>query len=168
MDGENAVPLSEARGQVTLAITRTALLHLAFSKTLVEELGEERGKELILKSIMEYGRQVGERWKRGSPDLPKYGVYGRQSEGKVYDCVFARTFREYGELDLGCLYCYVDAAKFMARDPAEKLIHGCCAACGDDYCTFVTAATTEGERRDFANKDQGWKSVDPHLSRGAK
>lgn len=116
---EQTVPLKEAREQVEIAIGRTALLHLAFSKTLVEEFGEEKGKELIVRSVLEYGRRIGERVKRGLPDLPKYGVHGgRTPDGKVYDCVFAKIFREYGEQDLGCLYCYVDPAKSMAQDPA--------------------------------------------------
>ena len=38
------VPLKEARGQVETAITRIALLHLAFSRTLVEEFGAEKGR----------------------------------------------------------------------------------------------------------------------------
>jgi len=175
---ERAVPLEEAKQQVGIALTRTALLHLAFSRTLVEEFGEERGKELILRAIMEYGRRVGERVKRGLPDLPKYGVIGREerignaakwSEGyKAFDCVFARTFREYGELDLGFLYCYVDPAKSMAGNANRKLIHRDCAACGDDYCTFEVLPTTEQERIDFGGKRSEWKSVDPRLVEGVR
>ena len=90
--GEVIVPLSEAREQVEIACTMIALLHLAFSKILVEELGVEKGKEVILKAIMEYGIRVGVRIKRGLPDLPKYGIYGRQVDGRIYDCVFAKTF----------------------------------------------------------------------------
>jgi len=165
---EEVVSHKEAREQVEIAISRAALLHLAFSKTLVDELGEEKGKELILKSIMEYGRRVGERIKRGLPDLPKYGVHGGWKDGKVYDCVFARIFREYGELDLGCLYCYVDPAKSMATDPTTKFIHKDCAACGDDFCTFDKTSTTEKERKDFAGKNKDWKNVDPRLAQGAE
>jgi len=165
---EEVVPLKEAREQVEIAITRAALLHLAFSRILVDELGEEKGKELILKSIMEYGRRVGERIKRGLPDLPKYGVNGGWKDGKVYDCVFANIFREYGELDLGCFYCYVDPAKSMAADPASKFIHKDCAACGDDFCTFDKTSTTEKERKDFVSKNKDWKDVDPRLTQGTK
>ena len=163
---EIIIPLSEAKEQVAIACTRIALLHLAFSKILVEELGVEKGKELILKSIMEYGKRVGERIKRGLPDLPKYGIIGKQLDGKFYDCIFAKTFREYGELNLGCIYCYIDAAKYMAQDPTHKLVHGYCAACGDEYCTFITAATTKKERSDFKFKKLNWKSVDQRLAQG--
>jgi len=165
---EEAISLKEAASQVEIAITRVALLHLSFSKTLVEELGEKRGKELIVKSILEYGKRIGERTKRGLPDLPKYGVYGARKDGKVYDCVLARTFQEYGEEKIGCLYCYVDPAKSMSVNPMRKVIHTTCAACGDDYCTFDERTTTEKERKDFENKDIYWRYVDPRLVKGSK
>jgi hypothetical protein len=164
---EELVPLNEAREQVEIAVTRLAILHLGFSKTLVKEFGEERGKALIIKSIMEYGRMIGERTKRGLPNLPKYGVHGGQRNGKTYDCVLAKVFQEYGAQDLGCLYCYVDPAKRMAADPSEKIVHRSCAPCGDDYCTLDVVATTEKERRDFLRSSEEWKYVDPRLVEGS-
>ena len=162
------VPLTEAKAQVEAAIARIALLHLAFSRIFVEEFGSEKGKELITKSILQYGRWVGERMKRGLLDYPsaRYGAYVERDHGKVYDCILARIFREYGELGLGGLYCYVDPAKTMAADPTVKLIHNDCAACGDDYCTFAELPTTEKEQNDFANARSEWKYVDPRLARG--
>lgn len=167
---ELLVPLTEAKEQVETAITRIALLHLAFSKTLVEELGAEKGKELITRSISRYGQWVGERIKRGLPDYPvaKYGAYTERENGRVYDCVLARVFREYKELDLGGLYCYVDPAKTMAVDPNIKQVHNDCAAFGDEYCTFAKLPTTEKERSDFSNARLDWKYVDPRLARGTK
>ncbi len=162
---DEVVPLKEAAREVETAMTRVALLHLSFSKTLIEEFGEEKGKEMIVKSVLEYGKRVGERAKRGLPDLPKYGIHRKLVNGRVYDCVFARTFQEYGEQKIGCLYCYVDPAKSMAGDPMHKTIHTTCAACGDDYCTFEQVPTTEKERRDFSNKHKDWKYVDPRLAR---
>lgn len=162
---QKLVPLEEATREVEIAITRVALLHLSFSKVLVEELGEEKGKELIVKAILEYGKHVGERVKRGLPDLPRYGVYGARRNGRVYDCVFAKVFREYGEEKLGCLYCYVDPAKAMAANPMRKVIHATCAACGDEYCTFEGHPTTKKERKDFAARDKDWRNVDPRLAR---
>jgi hypothetical protein len=164
---EESVPKKEAIHEVEVAIARLALLHLSFSKTLVEEFGEEKGKEVIIKSIMEYGRRVGEGTKRGLQDLPKYGVYGKYEAGRVYDCVLARVFKEYGAEDLGCLYCYVDPAKSMATDPSQKFIHTTCAACGDDYCTFELASTSEKEREDFKNRSKDWKYVDPRIAEGS-
>ena len=164
---EKSVTVKEAIHEVEVAITRLALLHLSFSRTLVEELGEEEGKELIIKSILEYGKRVGERTKRGLQDLPKYGVAGEYKEGRIYNCVLAEVFREYGEEDLGCLYCYVDPAKTMAIDPDQKVIHKTSAACGDDYCNFERVSTTEKEREDFRNMDKDWKYVDLRLVEGS-
>lgn len=160
--------LAEATHEVGVAMSRLALLHLSFSKTLVEEFGEKKGKELVSRSIMEYGKRVGERTKRGLPDLPKYGVYGEYKDEKVYDCVLARVFHEYGEEDIGCLYCYVDPAKTMAADPDHKLMHKDCAACGDDYCTFELVPTTKREKADFKRSGTGWRNVDPRLAQGSK
>jgi hypothetical protein len=160
---KNLVSIEEAAREVEVAMTRLALLHLSFSETLVRELGEEKAKQLIIKSIVEYGKRIGERIKRGLPDLPRYGVYGKYADGKVYDCVLARIFREYGEEDLGCLYCYVDAAKTMAVDPNRKLIHKDCAACGDDYCTFEEEHTTAKEWVDFENMAIEWKKIDRRI-----
>ena len=165
---EPQVPLSEATQEVEIAVTRLALLHLAFSKTLVEELGERRGKELIIKSICEYGKRIGARTRQGARDLPKYGVTGKFEDGKAYDCVLGRIFREYGEEELGCLYCYVDAAKSMAVDPAKKLVHGSSIACGDEFCSFEWMPTTAKERKDFTDNAPDWQSVDPRLARGAR
>ena len=167
---EEHVLIGEAREQVEMAIARIALLHLAFSKTLVEEFGADKGKQLITKSILRYGRWVGERMKRGLPDYPiaKYGAYEERENGRIYDCVLAKIFREYDELDLGGLYCYVDPAKTMAADASRKLIHNDCAACGDEYCTFEEVPTTEKERNDFMNVSTDWKYVDPRLARGTK
>jgi hypothetical protein len=163
---EELVSLKEAKEQVAIAIRRVALLHLSFSKTMADELGQQKGRELILKAIMEYGRRIGEGVKQGFPDLPKYGVHGGRKNGRVYDCVLSRTFKEYGEEDLGCFYCYVDPAKTMTTDPTHKVIHKDCAACGDEYCTFETLPTTEKERRDFLTRNPDWRTVDPRLAKG--
>jgi hypothetical protein len=170
MPEEELVPLSEAKTQVENAITRIALLHLAFSKTLVEEFGADKGRELITRSVLRYGRWAGERMKRGLPDYPtaKYGAYIERERGRVYDCILAKIFREYNGLDIGGLYCYVDPAKSMAVDPNKKEIHNDCAAFGDEYCTFAVLPTTEKERSDFTSASSDWKYVDPRLARGTR
>ncbi|MFW9824101.1 MAG: hypothetical protein ACFFE4_14245 [Candidatus Thorarchaeota archaeon] len=84
------VSFTDAKTQVEVAVTRIALLHLAFSRTLVEQLGQEKGKELILKSIMEYGKIIGERTIQHKQDLPKYGVHEKFEGGKVYGCIFCK------------------------------------------------------------------------------
>jgi hypothetical protein len=186
---EKSVPLQEAAEQVRVTGVRLALMHLAFSKILVEELGEKRGKEAIVKAMIEYGQKVGERIKAGHQDLPFYGFHEKYTyEGqefidtrekpggagkefdlsryRVYGCVLAKTFLECGEKELGCLYCYVDSAKSMAADPDEKLIHTACEAVRDGYCAFMSLPTTEKERKDFECKRAGWRRVDPILVKG--
>ena len=165
---EPTVPLAEAKGEVEIAVTRLALLHLSFSRTLVEELGEKKGKELIVKSICEYGKRIGARTRQGHRDLPKYGVTGKFEDGKAYDCVLGRTFQENGEEEIGCLYCYVDPAKSMAVDPGKKLVHKTSLACGDEDCSFAWLPTTPKERKDFADNTADWRLVDPRLDRGSK
>jgi len=187
-DKEEVVPLEDAIEQVKVAITRIALIHLGFSKVLVEELGEEKGKELIIKSIVEYGKLVGKQSQQGRQDLPHYGIHDKYSYGdrefidgrkmpvpegekfdfaqyKVYGCLLAKTFMELGEEELGRLYCYVDSAKSMAVDPTYKLIHTACVLCDDDYCGFNMVPTVDKERDDFEKNTEEWKAVDPILER---
>ena len=137
------VPLDEARFQVKVMARRLALMHLAFAKTLGEELGEPAARDIVVKAMMAYGQLVGERNKAGGQDLPYYGlhekyIYGEHEfldtreldldEGEVFDwskykvqgCVLAQVFQEMGETELGRLYCYVDAAKSMAVDPGKQ------------------------------------------------
>ena len=185
------VPLHEAMEQVRVTGRRLALMHIAFSRVLIEELGEDKGKKAIIKAMMEYGRIVGETNKAGQQDLPFYGfhekyTYGDQEfldtrekaniAGKdfefsryvVHGCVLAKTFLEQNEKELGCLYCYVDSAKSMAADPSQKLIHKACEVVGDGFCAFDLVPTTEKERKDFEDKNVGWKEVDPILIKGSK
>jgi hypothetical protein len=169
--------------QVRIVGTRLALMHLAYARVLVKELGEEKGKDAIIKAMMEYGKLVGQRKKAGKQDLPWYGFHDKYvyqdevfvdtrdqpskdfdfSLYKVFGCILAKTFLEYRELELGALYCYVDAAKSMAADPLSKLIHTACEVCGDEFCAFDYVPTTEEERTDFKEQDPKWKKVDTIL-----
>ena len=108
------VSLEEARTQVKVVARRLALMHLAYARMLVDELGEAAAKDIVVKAMMEYGRLVGERNKSGGQDLPYFGlhekyIYGEQEyldtreldlkEGQVFDwsrfkvkgCVLARS-----------------------------------------------------------------------------
>ena len=186
---EEVVTLKDAIEQVKTAVTRIALIHLGFSKTLVEELGEEKGKELVIKSMIEYGKLVGKQTGKGRQDLPFFGLHDKYlyddhefidmrknpvsrdnnfdfKRFRVYGCMLAKIFRELGEEELGSLYCYVDSAKSMATDPSHKLIHTACEPLGDDCCCFDLIPTTEKERENFNNKTDDWKEVDPILVKG--
>ena len=187
-DSEAVVLLKDAIEQVKTAVSRIALIHLGFSKTLVGELGEKKGKALIIKSMMEYGKLVGKQTRKGKQDLPHYGIHDKYlyddhefvdtrkcpvppgkdfdfTRYRVYGCVLAKVFREFDEEELGRLYCYVDSAKSMATDPSHKLIHTACEPLGDDCCAFDMVSTSEKEREDFENKTENWKAVDPILDK---
>ncbi len=167
---KKVVPLEDAKKEVEVAITRLALMHLSFSKTLIEELGDKRGEEIIIKSILEYGQRIAEIVRQGGQDLPSYGVYSgevyQDDKGRynVTGCNLARIFKQYDELDLGRYYCYVDPAKSMASDLEKKLIHTSCEARGDGRCTLEFLTTTEEDRKSFSCKDiNRWKHSDPYL-----
>jgi len=168
VDEDNTVTLEEAKKQVEIACRRLALLHLSYAKTLIEEFGEEIGRNLILKAIKDYGIRAGEKAKRGEQDLPKYGLHERiesvdvkgEKRIRAYGCVLAKEWRECGEDSLGRLYCYIDPAKTMSVDPTKKLVHTKAIPDGDDYCELVFRPTTEKERKDFADKEVDWEYVD--------
>ncbi len=185
IDNKNTVTIKEAAEEVEMATKRIALLHLAFAKTLVKELGDEKGKKIVLKAIKYYGKLIGEEMKKniisqgldttpdnygkgGSRDLPKYGMNDGQdafeTEGRqqrrTIGCVLGKLWREYDEEELGRLYCYVDLAKSMYYNPYFKLVHTRCMPEGkDEVCEFDILPTTEQEREDFF-KEEGWEKLD--------
>jgi len=153
------VPLKEAENEVKVVTQRLALLHLAYAKTLVDKFGWEKGKQLVLDSIKQYGVYVADRTKKGHQGLPKYGFWERR-EGKPDLCELGKVMIEMGEPELGALYCLIDPAKTMAADPRKKLIHTRCMILGHDECGFSTVPTSEAERSDF-EENGDWAHVDP-------
>ena len=160
----------EAFQQVKSMITRAALIHYAFAKTLVDELGEKKGKALVKKASLFYGKMVGKRVKertlaKGLPltrenfqdDLPALGWAEREQvevEGekraRVYTCHLARVWQELGAPDLGRLYCYVDQAKYEAYNPDLQCVHVKNVLDGDAYCELAVRT----------KKSQGAKGVE--------
>ncbi len=185
IEKQESVPFEEAFKQVQVAMSRLALMHLAYSQVLVENFGEEKGKELIIKSIMEYGRKIEEYSKDTDQDSSFYGIHGKYVyKGKefvdirdffslsedidfpsleIYDCSLAKVFTYFREEEIGKLYCYIDAARAMAKNPENKAIHTKCILCDDDFCQIKVEKTTEKERSDFQNNDKDWKEVDKIL-----
>lgn len=180
---ENMVSLTEAKRQIEVTCERLALLHLAFARTIIDELGEEQGKKLVLKAIKDYGKRVGGQARakviaQGLPpapanygkaaDLPEYGMHEKkerveidgESRSRVHGCVMGKVWAEQGEAGLGRLYCYVDAAKYMAYNPDFKLIHTKALTDGDEYCELCVRPTSEQEKRDFADDAADWSYVD--------
>lgn len=157
------VPISEAENEVKVVTQRLALLHLAYAQTLVKKFGWENGKLIVLKAIKEYGMRVAERKKSGFQSLPKYGFWERR-DNKPPQCELGKLVLEYGEEDIGSLYCLVDPAKTMSSNPEEKLIHTKCLTVGDKYCEFATVPTTNEDKNDFFAENKDWSHVDPRLS----
>ena len=178
---EATVSLEEAKEQVSRACRRLGLLHLSYARTLIEELGEKKGKQLILKAIKAYGLRVGEKVKTNviaqgkenlpanyAEDLPLYGMVSSkeiievdgEKRTRLHDCILAKVWNEFGEDKLGRLYCYVDAAKFMAYNPNFKLIHVKALPDGDTCCEITVKPTTEQERKDFSSNDRDWSYLD--------
>lgn len=165
---EEMIPLDEARREVEVTSRRIALLHLSYAKTLIEELGEERGMELIAKAIEDYGTRIGKKTredviKQGlepeprnfsageSLRLPKFGMHERyetvevdgEPRRRAYGCVLAKLWKEYGEEKVGRLYCNVDIAKYRAYNPNYELVHIKTIPDGDEYCEFAIRSTKE-------------------------
>lgn len=150
----------EAFQQVKSMITRAALIHYAFAKTLVDELGEKKGKALAKKATQLYGKMVGERVKertltKGLPltrenfqdDLPALGWAEREKvevEGekrsRVYSCHLAKVWQELGAPELGRIYCFVDQAKYEAYNPELQCVHVKNVLDGDPYCELAVRA----------------------------
>lgn len=186
---KNMITLEEASREVEMTSKRLGLLYLAFAKSIVEELGDEKGKKLILKAIKNYGKMAGEKMKKDIEDqgleptpenygagegrgLPKFGMNEKSEEVEIdgqkrkrfYGCAMGKVWREYGEEELGKLYCYVDAAKYMYYNPDYKLIHTkAMPADGVDYCEFCVQETTEKEKEDFFSEDKDWSYIDETL-----
>jgi hypothetical protein len=173
----------QAAHEVALATRRLALLHLAFAETLVEALGETRGKELVVKAIRNYGHKIGgkarqaaldrglpltpENYDTAGPNWPSIGtcdaVESIEVEGeprtRVHGCAMAKVWQEYGGEALGRLYCLTDVAKMMAYNPAFKAVHLKAEPDGDDCCELVLRETTAQEREDFC-QDRDWSYAD--------
>jgi len=173
--------LDDAKEQVEKVCKRMALLHLSYAKTIINELGEEEGKRLVLKAIRDYGLRIGsavkeEVEKQGltntpenyKEDLPDYGMHEKVEQAEVhgekglraYGCVMGKLWHELGEDEIGRLYCYVDPAKYMAYNPDFALVHTRSIPDRDDYCEFIIRDTTEQEKEDFSDEDKDWSYID--------
>jgi hypothetical protein len=167
MEKKNLISKEEAFEQIKSMITRAALIHYAFTKTLIEELGEKKGKELARKAIKLYGEWVGKRVKektlaKGLPlirenfqdDLPVLGWADREKvevEGeersRVHTCHLAKIWQELGAPELGRIYCFVDQAKYEAYNPELECVHTKNVLDGDPYCELAVRPKKKTERR---------------------
>ncbi len=156
---EKYLPGEEADQQVILMAKRAALLYQTFAEVLVEELGEEKGKEVIARAVKNYGTKCGSMVKQGVeaqglnlslpnyfsvPDLPKKGWVTDQKilkedelEVDVLYCPMAEQWLAEGKAELGRLYCYVDQAKYTAFNPGFECVHVRNVLDGDKKCTMT-------------------------------
>jgi len=161
---DGMIPSDAARQAVEDMSRRVALLHLSYARTLVRELGEERGRELIRGAIWDYGTRIGEQTRarvealgleptpenfgKGS-DLSPLGFDHRRTtvdgEARIqsFGCVLAEVWQKYGEEELGGLYCLVDPAKMQAYDPDWTMVHTNKIPDGDEYCELVVRPCSE-------------------------
>lgn len=152
------IPKTEALAQILTSVERLAMLYYHFASTLVGELGEEQGKELIRKAIAAYGTEVGERQRRrvtaagyaascenykALPDLPAMawsqdGMPRMMLHGKETPvCPLAKYWIEKEASGLGRLYCHVDQAKYSTFDPECECRHLENVLDGDERCLIV-------------------------------
>lgn len=160
-ENTNKITVEVCTEEVKLMARRAALLHYHFSEAIIEEMGEEKGKELIKKAIWAYGEHCGNAVRAGVEalglpltdenygkvrDLPKYGWETgmiETPEGEMRPiatfCPLAATFKELGPRgeELGRLYCYVDQAKYEAYNPEMNFIHAKNVLDGHEYCEFL-------------------------------
>jgi hypothetical protein len=154
---KETISREEALSQMKSMITRAALIHYAFAKTLADELGEKEGKKLTRKAIKLYGKIVGKRVKektlaKGLPltaenfqdDLPALGWPEREKlevkgekRSRVHNCQLARVWRELEASEWGRMYCFVDQAKYEAYNPELKCVHVKNVLDGDPYCELA-------------------------------
>ncbi|NWF55916.1 MAG: L-2-amino-thiazoline-4-carboxylic acid hydrolase [Syntrophaceae bacterium] len=156
-DKKQMLTKEEAFQQVKSMITRAALIHWAFAKTLIDELGEKKGKTLAKKAIKLYGKEVGKRVKertlaRSLPltrdnfqdDLPDLGWADREKvevdgeiRSRIHTCHLAKVWQELGVPELGRIYCFVDQAKYEAYNPELQCVHVKNVLDGDPYCELA-------------------------------
>jgi len=149
----------EARQQVLSIINRLALLHYCFTKTLMKELGEEEGKEIICQAIRLYGAEVGKASRKKTlakglellkenyqEDLPAFGwsiervVVDGEPRARVKECHLAKAWQELGAPEFGRLYCHMDQAKYEAYNPELECVHVKNVLDGDPCCELVVQA----------------------------
>lgn len=160
-DEKQMITAEQCTFEVRLMARRIALLHHYFSETIIEELGEEKGKELIKKAIWDYGQHCGNAVREGVEamglpatdenkgkvrDLPAYGwetgmveIPGDEPRLVVTFCPHADTFEELGPrgMELGRMYCYVDQAHYKAYNPKGEFTHTKNVLDGDACCEFL-------------------------------
>ena len=181
MDKEkNKISREDILRQVLKATRRTALIYHHFSQTLIRELGEKKGKELIQKAIQDYGIQIGREaaqkvQKKNLPLTPKnfpsdlpddawdtetVFVDGEERV-RVFRCPLAAEWMEWGDPQTARLYCAVDQAKMWGYNPEYAYIHIKNLLDGDPYCELAIKPVPKDAEADdnISNTDGDFTSV---------
>lgn len=176
-DTEKKISKSEAVRQVRLALRRTALIYHHFAETLVDELGETEGKELIRKAVLSYGNRIGREARQKAldkghkpelenfeSDLPEMAwetetlqVNGEERV-RVHFCPLASEWLAWGDQQLARCYCFVDQAKIKGFNPDYEYIHIKNLLDGDPFCELVVRPvqkTTENNNENLAERSSG-------------
>lgn len=179
------IPSEQAAKEVELVSQRLAFLHLCYAKTLTEELGEERGKELILQTIKRYGKEIGKRRRKEIEEksmeptaenfskgdvlrIPRFGMHkelktNEKGNMELYGCAMGRFWKEEGEEKLGKLYCYVDPAKYIGYNDEYIQVHHKALPVGDNCCEFDVRKSTEKEKDIFKSEEKDFSDIDECL-----
>jgi nitroreductase len=163
---DEGVSKKESLENVGRALRRGALIYHYFCETLVEELGEKRGKELIRKAVDAYGERIGLEAKKkaqekGSAltpdnfesDLPDEAwnteqvIVDGEERVRVHFCPLAAEWLSWGNPRNARLYCYVDQAKMKGFNPEYEYIHEKNLLDGDPYCELVVRRQKESLKR---------------------
>jgi len=153
---EEMIPKTEALRQINLGLRRAAMIYHYFCETLINELGEEKGTELIKKMVAAYGSHLGltaqrlaqEKGLALTPDnfesdLPYLAwniekvVVDGEERTRVHHCPLAQDFIDLDDSKNGRLYCWVDQAKMKAFNPAYEYVHIKNVLDGAPYCELV-------------------------------
>lgn len=161
---DKTIRKEEALRQIHLSLRRTALLYHHFADTLVAELGERKGTELIRKAIEAYGGHIGkdgrkkaldkglsptpENFESDIPDLAwemeEVTVDG-EKRTRVKHCPLAEEWLAWGDPSKARLYCHVDQAKMRAFNPDYEYVHLRTVLDGDPYCELAVRRSKKGE-----------------------
>jgi nitroreductase len=167
MKSENeTMSKKEANKNVRLALRRGAMIYHHFCQSLVEEFGEEKGKELIRKAVDAYGERIGQEAKNTArekgmalipenfeSDLPDDAwqteevIVNGEERVRVHQCPLASEWLEWGDPEMARLYCYVDQAKMKGFNPDYEYIHVKNLLDGDPYCELVVRRKIDSRER---------------------
>ena len=123
MVSEKEFTKKELQEETTKMAYLFGLLHYHYARTLVKELGEKRGEDLIRKAIKAFAIDRGQSMKKKAlalglkptmtnlkevNDLPAYTFSREEKENTI--CPLADAWQEKGELGqaLGLIYCNIN------------------------------------------------------------